>query len=114
MEIIDVLVKFAEENGIEKSKAYEFMKKIKRAGTVKELLEMPNDLRKHYGDTSHIHSERELAELIEDVIEPNRYETVTLLEIISYLEAKEVTEEQREAIGQSLVRLKFGSMVYDW
>ena len=130
MDATELLKAFARSQGIDIKRVDKFLNKFNTPKTLEELMGMPHDLLNH---EDYITSIKEpLKSYIKEELDPSRHETITLerlgealLDDISYTKTKfsegKISEddylekiEHIEEVKKEAIRIKFGSVEYDW
>lgn len=135
---IELLKKFAEENGISDSVVSKFLSKFNNPKTMDELLELPSDMLEHVSYISYL--DEPLKSFIKDNMWCERYMVIDLERVldclydslysvvlddvdiddvgIENLEAKDEESKSElkklQKVAQYIIDTKFGSVVYDW
>jgi hypothetical protein len=129
---IDLLRKFAKEEGIDPKRVDAFLNKFNNPQTLEELMELPHDMLKHFNYINDV--DGPLYEYLKKR-ECHRHEVITLDDIADsildnkyYYESKieegKVDNEEMPVIAEKLakyekiikqlIQIKFGSIEYDW
>jgi hypothetical protein len=132
MDGIQLLRKFAKEEGIDPKRVDAFLSKFNNPKTLEELMELPHDLLKHFDYIGDVQdplysfikgfdlNRCEVVDLdrIADNILDNKYYYEQQLEedecTIEEAKKAKAKLEKYEAIIKQLIDIKFGSLEYDW
>lgn len=116
MDTVTILNEFAAAQGINKSEVDAFLSKYNSPKTLKDLSKLPTDMLEHISYITRL--EEPLKSFIEEY-DNERYETIDLEEVIDWLEeskydAGEDQMKKFKAIEEQILKMNFGSVVYDW
>ncbi|QIW89727.1 hypothetical protein PQE71_gp045 [Bacillus phage Izhevsk] len=142
MDAIQLLKQFAEKQGIDVKEVDKFVKEMSTANTLADVVKLPHDMQKHVDYITYLQDP--LKSFIQEEMYNNRYETITVDEVIDILydrtyylldadneldldideigfenlttddEDKKKELEKLKAVGQHIIDIKFGSVTMDW
>lgn len=125
MDAITLLKEFAQSKGISEKEVREFLSKYDNPSTMEDLFKLPHDMLQHEPYLSWV--KEPLQSFIADHIAYDRYETISLGQVVERMEDikcdLEEDEDQKDneemletlkEVEKQIISSKFGSVVYDW
>lgn len=130
MDAIQLLKEFAKQHGIDEKKVHTFLNQYNNPQTLEELCKMPHDTLTHIAYITYV--EEPLQAFIKDEMYIDRYQTVTLEDVLQmldekrgdveeeledeFIEQEEYEEKMKEykEIEEYILKTKFGSVVMGW